>query len=620
MCRKQNRKRYYSLLLSFLMLFQTGTAFAANETVSQNETVSANDAAGGQAEEKTEAEDIPIEDAVSGQTMQKVQAGAGNPANPVHHCNKENADLDVTDYSYIYFGSYPQSEVTDSSIRTAIDRAIPVSGIEIKAGIDDVWVNGSKYRRISDYDKNYENYEDDVANNGYLYFKWERIKWRVLANDGNTLFIMADRIIDHSGYFSDNQWEKSKERAWLNDYFYHAAFNSNEQKAIATWTVVNEDNPEYGTAGGNNTKDNIFFLSISEASNEDYGFCSDYQIESMSRKIEFSDYSKAKGAGGGWWLRSPGNGESGFRAAYVSNGAICVWGAYSTFPSIRPALHINFSSPLWSMTDDGTSGTGGDEKTAAPVASIQTGSRVEKNTKLLLSCSNREADIYYTTDGTVPTTASARYAGGITIDRDMTVKAIAICRGYRISDVLEVSYKVNEKKLQMLSIQAPSRKLAAGKKVKLSLKFVPEDATNKAVKWKSSNEKYAAVDKDGTITLKKAGIGRQVTITAEAQDGSGKKSVIKIKIMGNAIKSLKLTFKKKTLKAGKSMTIKATVKAAGKNANKSLKWTSSNIKYATVNNKGKVTAKKAGKGKTVTITARTTDGSNKKAALKIKIK
>ena len=43
-------------------------------------------------------------------------------------------------------------------------------------------------------------------------------------------------------------------------------------------------------------------------------------------------------------------------------------------------------------------------------------------------------------------------------------------------------------------------------------------------------------------------------------------------------------------------------------------------KYATVTSKGQVKALKAGKGKTVTITASALDGSGKKARFKIKLK
>ena len=90
--------------------------------------------------------------------------------------------------------------------------------------------------------------------------------------------------------------------------------------------------------------------------------------------------------------------------------------------------------------------------------------------------------------------------------------------------------------------------------------------------------------------------------------------------MKHSVKSIKLKAPKKSLKAGKSMIVKATIKTTGKSVNRKIKWSSSNKKYATVNSKGKVTAKKAGKGKTVTITAKSMDGSNKKAKIKIKIK
>lgn len=171
-----------------------------------------------------------------------------------------------------------------------------------------------------------------------------------------------------------------------------------------------------------------------------------------------------------------------------------------------------------------------------------------------------------------------------------------------------------------LTIKVPSKKLAAGKKVQLTLTVAPITASNKSVTWKTSNKKYAAVSSTGKLTLKKAGAGKTVTITATAKDGSGKKAVIKIKIMKHSVKSVKLTAPSKSLKAGKKMTLKAKVKTTGSKVNKTLKYTSSNTKYATVNQKGKVTAKKAGKGKTVTITAVSTDGSNKKAKVKIKIK
>lgn len=182
------------------------------------------------------------------------------------------------------------------------------------------------------------------------------------------------------------------------------------------------------------------------------------------------------------------------------------------------------------------------------------------------------------------------------------------------------STEKQETKVTKLSVSAVSKNVAAGRKVTLTVKVTPKKATNQSVTWKSSNTKYATVNSKGIVTTKKAGAGKSVTITAAAKDGSGVKASIKLKIMKNEVTKVKIKNAKSTLKAGKTMKLSASVTANGKNANRTVQWTTSNEKYATVDSNGKVTAKKAGKGKTVTITATSTDGTNKKAKVKIKIK
>ncbi len=76
---------------------------------------------------------------------------------------------------------------------------------------------------------------------------------------------------------------------------------------------------------------------------------------------------------------------------------------------------------------------------------------------------------------------------------------------------------------------------------------------------------------------------------------------------------------KKSVKAGKSLKLKAKVKAP-KGANKKIKWKSSNKKYAKVYKNGKVKTFKKAKGKKVKITAVAVDGSGKKKTVTIKIK
>lgn len=174
--------------------------------------------------------------------------------------------------------------------------------------------------------------------------------------------------------------------------------------------------------------------------------------------------------------------------------------------------------------------------------------------------------------------------------------------------------------VKKLKIIGSSKRIAAGKKLKLKVAVSPANATNKAVTWKSSNTKYATVNSKGIVTIKKAAGGKTVIITATAKDGSGIKASYKIQCMKGIVKKVTIVGKKtRTIKAGKSIKLKVKVNAT-KGANKTLKWSSSNTKYATVNSKGKVTTKKAGKGKTIKITATATDGSGKKASVKVKIK
>ena len=175
-------------------------------------------------------------------------------------------------------------------------------------------------------------------------------------------------------------------------------------------------------------------------------------------------------------------------------------------------------------------------------------------------------------------------------------------------------------KVSGITISGISGKIAAGRSIQLTAETAPANAANKAVTWKSGNEKYASVTSEGKVTLKKAGIGRTVTITAAAKDGSGKSAAYTIQIMKHEVKRVKIKAPQKTVKAGKRLRLKADVSVTGKKVNKALKWMSSNPEYAEVSKKGIVKTKKAGRGKTVTITLMSTDGTNKKAKVKIRIK
>lgn len=276
------------------------------------------------------------------------------PSNPAHHCPDQYSSRDYTDWSYIYFGSYPQTEVTGDSLTPAITGASYDSN-------GDALADGVKYRRISKGDTNYNGHFGD---SDYRYFKWEPIKWRVLQNNGSTLFVIADQGLDCKDYHEEYTfitWEDSTLRNWLNNSFYHTAFSSKEQEAVVSQTIANKKNPEYGTEGGNKTNDNVYLLSMGEASNPSYGFCKDYDTNSESRLLKPSDYAHAMGAYTGidesacscWWLRSPGSTADSaatiLNCGYVHRNGCSV---NTTNSTVAPVLHINLSSDLWSLAKD----------------------------------------------------------------------------------------------------------------------------------------------------------------------------------------------------------------------------------------------------------------------------
>lgn len=60
-----------------------------------------------------------------------------------------------------------------------------------------------------------------------------------------------------------------------------------------------------------------------------------------------------------------------------------------------------------------------------------------------IACETADADIYYTTDGTVPSAESTKYIEAIPVGENMTIKAIAVKEGYTNSEVVEAEYVID---------------------------------------------------------------------------------------------------------------------------------------------------------------------------------
>ena len=72
--------------------------------------------------------------------------------------------------------------------------------------------------------------------------------------------------------------------------------------------------------------------------------------------------------------------------------------------------------------------------TPAPAFSME---YKDRNTNVTITCPNKNARIFYTLDGSEPTTSSTLYDGVFNLSAETIVKAIAVAEGYLVSDMAE---------------------------------------------------------------------------------------------------------------------------------------------------------------------------------------
>ena len=269
----------------------------------------------------------------------------------------------------VWFGSYPQTEIVDQEEtcgtykkdweKTTDYVADDLLYNELRnpagwVGNVDRILDGKKYRRITEFDAttscsnlSYYNWNDS---NSYHYFRYDKIKWRVLNVSGNRALLLADQALDCQQYNTDDSpvtWADSTIRSWLNGYndstnncgtdftgknYINSAFSPIEQEAIISTNLDNTKTGAYSNNnGGASTTDKIFLLASYDLfyTNEStsYGFYKeDYSIFDEARRCNSSTYAKAMGSYAGcnstylgncwWWLRTL---NSAFVAAVVDD-------------------------------------------------------------------------------------------------------------------------------------------------------------------------------------------------------------------------------------------------------------------------------------------------------------
>ena len=141
--------------------------------------------------------------------------------------------------------------------------------------------------------------------------------------------------------------------------------------------------------------------------------------------------------------------------------------------------------------------------------------------------------------------------------------------------------------------------LKAGQTYQLKPYISPSDATNKKLKYTSSDTKVAEVSASGLVTAKSEG---EAKIRAAATDGSDEYAVCYVTVTGKAkVTGITLDRTSAEVKRGEKLTLNVTVSPSYA-SNKKVVWKSANTKIATVDANGSVTAKAPGRTK-ITVTS-----------------
>ncbi len=296
--------------------------------------------------------------------------------------------------SYVLFGSYPQTAVTDEGVVTALNA---LTGDTPSNGSNGAWTSykyyagsgelgkqsnetdymwyqditheGVEYRGVyfntwrptstcdsGSYANNTEQDENGYSSNTVYWFKYEPILWEILGQTDTEATITTNMIVDSQEYnyttksqtvgesqIYSNVYAYSSIRTWLNEVFYETAFNELQQAIIQTITVDNSAATTANTENAyayENTQDKVWLLSYQEANT--------YFADDAERGKTGSDYAKCQGlavntenGGSYYWLRSPH--ESGGARSVRDSGALATSASFviETDYGVCPAIKIN---------------------------------------------------------------------------------------------------------------------------------------------------------------------------------------------------------------------------------------------------------------------------------------
>lgn len=157
---------------------------------------------------------------------------------------------------------------------------------------------------------------------------------------------------------------------------------------------------------------------------------------------------------------------NGFKASMNQSGGSCT---YTVAGTASDSINL--------MLVGASGGTGsGSATVATPVANPPAGSYSGPQA-ITLTTSTSGASIYYTTDGSTPTTSSTQYSSPIGVSTSETINAIGVESGFANSSVLTAAYSLPSFVSTTTSLTASSTNPATGTNVIFTASVSPSSAT-----------------------------------------------------------------------------------------------------------------------------------------------
>lgn len=529
--------------------------------------------------EDSTAEEVVIEDTeteLQEETENVYNAvNAKQPENPVY-----NEKTDSTKWSYVYFGRYPQSEVTGDDLDASI-----INANYNKNG--DAVVNGIKYRKE----------ERLVLDWGVItdthYYRYEPIKWRVLQNDGKFLLLIADQALFH--YFVNGQeYDTSEIRSMLNGYnelenkdhidysakgmsFFNMAFYEEEKEIMDVLPLS-----KLGT------NDIIRVPLVEELENQEYGFGKSFS--SYSTHFDLSEYADS--------VRLYG--QTRYNCAYID-----IVGDYDACHNVVcPLIKISLDSDLWSMDCPQTSF----EAQNLDAASV---SVTMKKSNYVYDGKAKEPQITVK-DGNETLTQDIDYT--VTYLDNVQAGTTAAVRIDGTGDYVgsKTTYFTIEKANQTISVNTNITKKGTDKKFKLGAQLTAGDG---ALSYESDNTSVAQVDRYGNVTICGGGVAN-ITVTAK-ETVNYKPATVKVKL---TVQKNKPTLAIAKTKFTKAYGDKAFWIEAESEDDVDITFSSNNKKVVTVNGEGKVSIKGCGTASITVATVADSQYDSVKKTIKITVK